>query len=118
MLPSPFFHVLSTVDGTIVLTPNKEGRNFMSSHEFDTWLETQPLQEPPYHEQMLVMHEMEEAHETNLKRLGAIEALYDLKMTLTMLCLRDDVQGDYYFGMHDALEVVRGNLDVVRGGVA
>jgi len=88
-----------------------------SKHEFDTWLETQPSEEPDYHEQLLMMQEFEEHREATLKQQGAIEALQSLTITLSALCLRDDVKGDYFFGMHDALEVVSSKLDVARGGV-
>jgi len=89
----------------------------MISHEFDAYLDTQPPQAPPYHEQIAVMHELEMARESALKQQGAIDALQRLTVTLSMLCLREDVKGDYYFGMHDALEVVRGNLGIMKGGV-
>ena len=106
------------LDGTIVLTPNKEGRIFMSSHEFDTWLDLQPLEEPSYYEQLLLMQEVEEVHDTKLRQQGAITALQNLMITLSVLILRDDVQGDYLFGLHHALEIARGKLDIMRGGVA
>ena len=89
----------------------------MSSHEFDTWLETQPLEDPTYQEQLLMMQEFEEHREATLKQQGAIDALQSLKVTLSMLILREDAEGDYFFGMLDALAVVKDNLDVVRGGV-
>ena len=90
----------------------------MSSHEFDAWLETQPLEEPDYYEQMTVMHEFECSREDVLKQQGAIDVLQSLTVTLSTLCLREDVHGDYFFGLHTALEVIRNNLDVARGGVA
>ena len=89
----------------------------MKSHEFDAYLDTQPLEDPPYHEQIALMHEWERARESTLKQQGAIEALQNLSITLSALCLREDVRGDYYFGMHEALEVVRNNLVIVKGGV-
>jgi len=89
----------------------------MTSHEWDASLETQPLEDPPYHEQIAMMHELERARESALKQQGAIDALQGLTITLSALCLRKDVKGDYFFGLHEALEVVRGNLDVVKGGV-
>ena len=82
----------------------------MTTHEFDAHFDRQPLEDPPYHEQIAVMH-------AALKQQGAIDALQSLTITLSALCLREDVRGDYYFGMHDALEVVRGNLDIMKGGV-
>ena len=88
------------------------------THEFDAYLDIQPLEEPDYHEQLLVVQEMKEAHEAKLKQQGAIDALQNLTVTLSALCLRDDVRGDYFIGLHTALEVVKGNLDLMRGGVA
>ena len=88
-----------------------------SKHEFDTWLDMQDIEDPPYHEQLLLMQQFEETREKELKQQGAIDALHNLTVTLSALCLRDDVKGEYFFGMHDALEVVRGSLDVMRGGV-
>jgi len=90
----------------------------MTTHDFDTYNDGLPHQEPPYHEQLLVMQEMEEAYESTLKRQGAIEALQNLTVTLSALILRDSVHGDYFFGLHDALAVVKSNLDVVKGGAA
>jgi hypothetical protein len=62
------------------------------------------------------MQEFEETRETALKQQGAIEALQNLSLTLSVLILRDHVKGDYLFGMHDALEVVRGKLCIAKGG--
>jgi len=89
----------------------------MTSHEVDAYFDTQPLEDPPYHEQIAVMHELEKTRENALKQQGAREALQSLTITLSALCLRKDVKGDYFFGLHEALELVRGNLDVVKGGV-
>jgi hypothetical protein len=91
-----------------------------SKHEYDAYLDMQPDEhfEPDYHEQIAVMHEFECTREATLKQQGAIDALQNLTITLSALCLREDVKGDYFFGMHDALEVVKGNLDGMRGGVA
>jgi hypothetical protein len=85
---------------------------FMTTHEFDAYCDTQDIIEPDYHEQIIVLQEFEMTREDNLRRLGAIDALQSLAITLSALCLRDDVKGDYYFGMHDALEVVRCDLDL------
>ena len=89
----------------------------MTSHEWDASLDTQPLEDPPYHEQIAMMHELEKTRENALKQQGAIDTLQGLTITLSALCLRTDVKGDYFFGLYEALEVVRGNLDVVKGGV-
>ena len=87
-----------------------------TTHEFDAYLDMQPLEEPPYHEQIAVMHEFELDRDTALKQQGAIDALQSLTITLSALCLRDEVEGDYFFGLHDALEVTKSKLDVMKGG--
>jgi len=89
----------------------------MTSHEFDAYLDMQPLEDPPYHEQIAVMHELERTRESALKQQGAIDALQSLTITLSALCLRESVKGDYFFGLHEALEVVRSNLGIMKGGV-
>ena len=88
----------------------------MTTHDFDAYCDTLPDQEPPYHEQLAVMQEIEKAHEAALKRQGAIEALQNLTVTLSTLILRESVESGYFFGLHDALEVIKRNLDVVKGG--
>jgi hypothetical protein len=90
----------------------------VSKHEFDAHCDTLPYQEPPYHEQLAVMQEMKEAHETALKQQGAVEALQKITTTLSAFILRDSVEGDYFLGMHDALKIVKSNLDAMKGGVA
>ena len=90
----------------------------MTTHEFDAHCDRLPHPDPPYHEQLLVMQEFEESRHAALKQQGAIEALQSLSVTLSMLILRDDVKGDYLFGLHDALEVTKRNLAVMKGGVA
>ena len=89
----------------------------MSSHEFDAYCDTVALDDPPYHEQIAIMHELESIRETALKQQGAIDALQSLTITLSALCLREDVDGDYLFGIHDALQVVKGRLGIMQGGV-
>jgi hypothetical protein len=91
----------------------------MTSHEFDAHIDVQPvaLEEPDYYEQMTVMEEFECSREATLKQQGAIDALQSLTATLSVLCLRDDVHGDYFFGLHDALEVTKSKLDIMKGGV-
>ena len=91
----------------------------MTTHDFDKHIDTQPLAEPPYHEQLLAMQGFEEARETALKQQGAREALQSLTITLSALCLQENVKGDYFFGLHDALEVVaKSSLGMMKGGVA
>jgi hypothetical protein len=88
----------------------------MTTHDFDAYCDTLPLEEPPYHEQMLFLQEVEEAHEAALKQQGAIEALQNLMVTLSVLMLLDGTKGDYFFGLHDALDVIKRNLGAVKGG--
>ena len=40
----------------------------MTSHDFDAYLDMQPDEyfEPPYHEQLLVMQEIQESHENQM----------------------------------------------------
>ena len=91
----------------------------MTSHEFDAYLDTQPPEhfDPPYHEQIAVMHEIEMTREATLKQQGAIDALETLSLTLSQIIIRDDVRGDYLFGLYDALTVVKSNLGNRKGGV-
>jgi len=89
-----------------------------TKHEFDAYCDTIEIAEPDYHEQMTLMDEFERARDAALKQQGAIDALQHLTITLSALCLREDVEGDYFFGLHDALEVAKSKLDVMRGGVA
>ena len=89
----------------------------MSSHEFDAYCDSVALDDPPYHEQIAIMHELESTRETALKQQGAIDALQSLTITLSALCLREDVDGDYFFGIHDALQVVKSRLGIMKGGV-
>jgi len=60
----------------------------MTSHEVDAYFDMQPLEDPPYHEQIALMHELEKTRETALKQQGAREALQSLTVTLSALCLR------------------------------
>jgi len=83
-----------------------------TTHEWDAYCDSLPLEEPPYHEQLLAMQEMEEAHEATLKRQGAVEALQNLTLTLSALILREGVKGDYFLGLYDALEVTKGRLAI------
>ena len=90
----------------------------MSSHEFDAYQDMQSLEDPTYQEQLLMMQEFEMIREAALRQEGAIDALRSLTITLSALCLREDVEGAYFFGLHDALGIVKRNLDGMRGGVA
>ena len=79
MLPSPFLFVLSTVDGTY-FTLTMKGNSFMTSkHKFNAYLDAQGIEEPDYHEHVLAMQELEQAHETALRNAGAVYALIDFQ---------------------------------------
>jgi hypothetical protein len=98
--------------------PLTNGGFMTTKHDFDAYLDTQGIEEPDYHEQIAVMHEVELERETALMQRGAIDALQNLTVTLSALCLQENVSGDYFLGLHSALEIVRGNLDMRKGGVA
>jgi hypothetical protein len=49
-----------------------------SKHEFDAHLDVQPLENPPYHEQIALMHEFEEVQ----KWRPAVDALEGLRARL------------------------------------
>ena len=42
----------------------------MKSHEFDIYCNAVALEEPPYHEQLLIMQQFEETREATLKQQG------------------------------------------------
>ena len=42
----------------------------MTSHEFDLYCNAVALEEPPYHEQLLIMQQFEETREATLKQQG------------------------------------------------
>jgi hypothetical protein len=93
----------------------------MTSHEFDAYCDSQDRAEQEDSilliEQERDFDEIEAEKEKNLKRQGAIEALHNLTLTLSLLILRDDVKGDYFFGLHDALQVAKSKLALMKGGV-
>jgi len=90
----------------------------MTTHDFDRYCDIVPHEEPTYHEQLLLMEAMESERDDALRQQGAIAVLQILSTTLSELVLSDHVTGDYFFGMHDALRIVRNNLDIMKGGVA
>jgi len=89
----------------------------MTSHEFDLYCNTVALEEPPYHEQLLMMQQFEETHNAALKQQGAIDALGNLSLTLSQIILRNDGRGDDLFGLREAVEVIKSNLGGMKGGV-
>ena len=89
----------------------------MTSHEFDLYCNTVALEEPPYHEQLLMMQQFEETYNAALKQQGAIDALENLSLTLSLIILRNDGRGDDLFGLREALKVVKSNLGGMKGGV-
>ena len=93
----------------------------MTTHEFDDYCDTQDRSMDDSFllvEQERDYTEMEMEREAAWKRHGAVEALQNLTLTLSTLILRENVSGDYFFGLHDALEVIKSNLGAVKGGVA
>jgi len=97
------------------------------THEVDAYCDAQVGNTKDWIEQddsLLLMeqerdfYEMEAKREATLKQQGAIEVLENLRTTLSQLCLRDDVRGQYFFGLHDALEIVKSNLGTMKGGIA
>ena len=93
----------------------------MMTHEFDAYSDTLPEQEPPYHEQLLMMQEMKDTHEASLKQQGAREALGELKHYL-LLCAIDDRCRSEFFGLKWSIDAINrrlSNFDVTsEGGVA
>jgi hypothetical protein len=97
-----------------------------TTHDFDAYCDAQVCNSQDWAmddslllaEQERDFYEMQVERESALKQQGAIEALQSLSLTLATLILRDDVEGDYLFGLHDALELTRRNLAVMKGGVA
>ena len=53
-----------------------------STHEFDAYCDTQELQEPPYHEQIAILQELEEMRDDIAKCSGALDALVRLRSHL------------------------------------
>ena len=53
-----------------------------TTHEFDAYFDMQPLEDPPYHEQIAVMQEFEEHRENTARRNGALDALVTLRSRL------------------------------------
>jgi len=96
----------------------------MTTHEFDAYCDTQPLQEPPYHEDLLLaeMHrdftEMEIEKEANLKRQGAKEALDELKLFL-LISGNDERCKEEIWGLKWSIDAINRrltNLEVTQEG--
>jgi len=66
-----------------------------SKHEYDSHCDTVALEEPDYHEQLLVLHEFEENREDALKEQGAIDALEGLRTRLVFF--QDAYEKHYCF---------------------
>jgi len=64
-----------------------------TTHEFDAYCNTVALEDPPYHEQLLMMQELEECRESALKEHGAIDALEGLRNRLVFF--RDEYEKYY-----------------------
>ena len=67
----------------------------MTSHEFDAYLDMQPLEhfDPAYHEQLTVMHEFELDRDESVRQQGAIDALKQLRNRLAFF--RDAYEKHY-----------------------
>ena len=97
----------------------------MTTHEFDACYAAQVCNSQDravdnsflLAEQERDFYAMESERVATLKRQGAIEALHNLTITLSQLILRENVQGDYLFGLYEAFQVVNGKLGLAKGGV-
>jgi len=83
----------------------------MTTHEFDAYLDMQHGEhfEPPYHEQIVILQEFEETREAALKRLGAREALNELKSYLS-ICAVDGRCTDEFWGLKWAIDSITRRL--------
>jgi len=68
-----------------------------TKHDFDAFLDTQDLQNPPYHEQIAVMHEWELEREAALMQRGAIDALQNLSVIRKSRPLRERTSSSHTF---------------------
>jgi hypothetical protein len=94
----------------------------MTTHEFDAYLDMQPDEhfEPDYHEQLIVMQEMEEAHNATLKQQGAKEALDELKLFL-LISGNDERCKEEFWGLKWSIDAINrrlSKLEITEGGVA
>jgi hypothetical protein len=64
-----------------------------TTHEFDEYLETQPMDVPPFHEQMLMFEEIEADRQEKLRKEGARAALSELKDYLCNAGVNGKVEG-------------------------
>ena len=90
----------------------------MTSHDWDKHCDTLPLQEPPYHEQLLVMQEFEARRETTLKQQGAKEALDELKLFL-LISGNDERCKEEFWGLKWSIDAINrrlSNLEVTQEG--
>ena len=90
----------------------------MTSHEFDAYMDMQPIEhfEPPYHEQLLVMEEFQIARETELKKAGAMEALKELKLYL-LVCGIDERCKDELLGLKWSIDAITRRLSDIEVSV-
>jgi hypothetical protein len=103
----------------------------MSTHEFDAYLDMQPLEDPPYHEQLLAMHEYEEAEKWK-PAVAALEGLRERLMFFENAYAKEDQELLYITAALGAYQIAIDTLDqelnryrrwaglptVERGGVA
>jgi hypothetical protein len=96
-----------------------ERKGIMTTHEFDVYCDTLQHQEPPYHEQLLVMQEFERARDAALKQQGAKKALTELNRYLMYSAIQDGM-GDTLMGLKWAIDAIDRQVAtlVPEGGVA
>jgi len=91
-----------------------------TTHEFDAYCDTQDFAEPDYHEQCLVMQDFAEYAENEHRRLGAIDALEDVKYQMVSQKIgtsKDPIVTFWYF---EVLRMINRRLESLQetGGVA
>ena len=91
----------------------------MTTHEFDAYLDTQPIEhfDPPHHEQLLVMEEFEVTRETALKRQGAIEALEVVYSNIAKMVWNDPSTSTGLWLAQREIKEHLATLTVAEGGV-
>ena len=92
----------------------------MTSHEFDAYMDMQPAEhfEPPYHEQIAVMHEFEMTRENALKRAGAIEALELVYSRIAKMMWNDPSTSTGLWLAHREIKDALAAIGLVEGGAA
>jgi DNA modification methylase len=105
-----------------------------TTHEFDAYCDTQNIEDPPYHEQIALMHEYDEQCDKIAKCNGALDALVALRSRLVFFLnayeeyYRNDVNVSHYSALlsyQTAIETLdcevekhQRGLAFAKGGVA